>query len=37
MEHGRPQERGPSPRLSGMEEDFLEEELSTLRTEGLSR
>lgn len=36
MEHCRPQERGSSPRLRGMEEDFLEEELSTLRAEGLS-
>lgn len=36
MEHCRPQERGSSPRLRGMEEGFLEEELSMLRAGGFS-
>ena len=35
--HCRPWGQGFSPRLGGVEEGFLEEELSTLRAEGLSR
>jgi hypothetical protein len=34
--HCGPWGKGSSPRLGGVEEDFLEEELSTLRAEGLS-
>ena len=34
--HCGPWGKGSSTRLGGVEEDFLEEELSTLRAEGLS-